>query len=62
MIKPGDVCPGCAEYWKAQHKAQHHLARLPGTTMNKKLIVLACDYCDGEPIFTVGGKEPPANA
>jgi len=61
--KPGDICQGCSEYWKRQHKAQRKLRPLTGKTMNKHLMVLACDYCDGEPIFDIAGKqEPPAHA
>jgi hypothetical protein len=61
MLKPGDTCPSCSEYWRASRKATKKLRKLPGTTQNKKLIVLACPYCDGEPIFEMK-QEPPAHA
>lgn len=46
MQKVGDVCENCRERWEARKKEPKVLQRI-GSTANHKLIVPACEYCDG---------------
>lgn len=55
MQAPGDICKGCKEHWETKHKSPRTL-RILGTTINKKIVVPACAYCDGEPIFSYKGR------
>jgi hypothetical protein len=54
MQKVGDVCEGCRERWK--DKEPKVLQKLPGSSMNHKLIVPACEYCDGD-IFVISAMD-----
>lgn len=47
MQKIGDVCSNCEGRWEAKKKEPMVLQRLGGTTINKKMVVAACPYCDG---------------
>lgn len=51
MQVPGDICKGCKDHWESKGKSPRTL-RILGSTINKKIVVPGCDYCDGEPIFT----------
>jgi hypothetical protein len=56
MQKVGDVCEGCREQWEDKGKEPMALQKLPGSTMNHKLIVPACEYCDGD-IFVMAAMD-----
>jgi hypothetical protein len=51
MQKIGEVCINCKKHWEEQHKPVRVLRRAPGTTMNKKMLVPVCDWCDGDLMF-----------
>ena len=51
MQKVGDVCEGCREQWEDKGKEPKVLQKL-NSTINRKLIVPACEYCDGD-IFVI---------
>jgi hypothetical protein len=46
-LKAGDDCPSCRDHWDAYHKPRQKLV-LVASTQNKKIMVLACPYCDGQ--------------
>lgn len=46
MQKPGDVCENCREFWEKQELEPKVLQRI-GSTIEHKIIVSACEYCDG---------------
>jgi hypothetical protein len=48
MQKVGDVCEGCRERWEEKEQEPKVLQKLPNATMNHKVIVPACEYCDGD--------------
>lgn len=54
MQKYGEVCKSCEEYQKAVGDPPIRLRTLPGMTLSGKLVA-ACEYCDGEFVFTFGG-------
>lgn len=59
MQKMGEVCENCRETHEKWEKEPQILRRLGGTTMNNKMIVPYCAYCDGDEIGDNDpGKEP----
>ncbi len=48
--KPGDTCPSCASDFEPEDRM---LLRPVGSTENKKMLVAACEHCDGERLFEV---------
>jgi hypothetical protein len=57
MQQLGEICKGCEEYRKAVGDKPVRLKSLPGNTMNHGKLVAACEYCDGEYVFTFGGSD-----
>lgn len=51
-LKVGDECPSCADKWDNEELPRRRLVGL-GTTLNKKLTVTACPFCDGERLIEI---------
>lgn len=47
MQKVGEICETCLPFWESKDKEGRKLKQLPGTTMNKHLVVPVCTFCDG---------------
>jgi hypothetical protein len=60
MQKVGDACDNCREFWEKKNKEPKTLKRLGGVTQNHKVIVPACEYCDGDAlkISALGNHDP----
>lgn len=57
--KSGDECLSCADYWDNQNppKPRQRLV-LIGNTLNKKIQVPICPYCDGERAIDIAKAKP----
>jgi hypothetical protein len=64
MQKVGDVCENCSDFWTKKEKEPKVLKRLSGVSQNNKMVVPACEYCDGDAlkITKLDNHEPPAAA
>ncbi len=47
----GEICHSCADRWAKKGTKPKILVLLPNTTAKKELEVVACPFCDGEPII-----------
>lgn len=50
--KAGSICPSCLDFHKDAGKDPQRLVNI-GTTRNKRMIVAACPYCDGDRIIGI---------
>lgn len=48
--KSGDACEGCKERWIKKQQPAKILQRASGVTMNHKMIVPLCPFCDGDAV------------
>lgn len=52
-LRDGDECPSCTDHWSNQPgKSRPRLVQV-GSTVNKKLRVLACPFCDGQRLIDI---------
>jgi hypothetical protein len=49
MQKSGDICTNCKDHWE-NHDLEPKALQRVGKTVNKKVIVAVCPYCDGDAI------------
>lgn len=48
--KKDEICQSCLKRWTDKDMMPKILVQLPSTTMRKKIDVVVCPYCDGEPV------------
>lgn len=44
--RPGDICENCRQRWE-NRKIEPKILQHVGKTMQKKMFVAVCEYCDG---------------